>query len=199
MNIDFTKLNRLEEAARQQHAVLRDIEDRLNETRATFQRARSTLEINLDGQPRGPLKDVLRDWLDRGCRFPVPSLPNEQTPAGRRPDGTIDLGDRPNPWRPHLERLADLRDRVDSLEAERARAYGRWQELNAPLDRLRQFVREYGRKPQTTSVRLANEAVAPVAVPTMEAALGRAAAQSPSVAASSPPTGMLARLFGKGG
>lgn len=195
MNINFQKLNQLEESAKQARAVLLDIEDRRNEARDAFLRRKNRFLIDLDGSRLYPASDVVRDWLARGCRFPAPDLPDEKTPCGRHPNGSPDYALRPNPWRRQVAELADLKSRLDELEAEHARAEARWKALIAPLPALRDFAKRYGRKQPGMTARLANEAMPP---PSGGSDIDHAAqGYAPAAAASSaPPTGVMAAFKG---
>ncbi|HYE35381.1 hypothetical protein [Methylocaldum sp.] len=183
MQIDLAKLNRLEEAARQAHVVVMDVDTRRNEARAEYQRQRKRLELDLKETNNAFLadKEAIRAWLERGCLFPLP----------KTEDGY---------WQNPMNQVADLKARVDDLTAEHSRAQERWRALTDPLGALRDFAAQYGRRREKIGARLANEAVEPgYALPELSPAAGYPPAEGASAAASVPagprqPAGPIAAL-----
>jgi hypothetical protein len=186
MNINFSKLNRLEEASRQAHAVLLSVMERRDEARSDFYRRRDQLRRDSYSAPPD-VRALIHDWLDRGCPSKLPEFPATVQTVGWTTDGTTHHAESPSPWLSHVAAVADRKVQFGELEAEHRRVHQRWESLSACLPALRDFARQYGRRTPNQTARLANEATLPDA----GSDVGRAHAgyAPPEQAAAAAPTG----------
>lgn len=157
MQINFSKLSRIEESAKQAHAVLMSVSSRRDEARSDFYRRRDQLMRDSHSAPLS-VRDLIHDWLDRGCPPTLPEIPSIVRTVGWSTDGTVtNQAESPSPWHSHVTGLASLKSQLNELEAELCRVRQRWESLSACLPALRDFARQYGRRSTNPSVRLANE------------------------------------------
>jgi hypothetical protein len=194
MNINFSKLNRLEEASRQAHAVLLSVMERRDEARSDFYRRHDQLKRDTCSAPPD-VRARIHDWLDRGCPPKLPELPATVQTVGWTTDGTTHQTESPSPWLRHAAAVADLKARFGELDAEHRRVQQRWESLSACLPALRDFARQYGRRTPNQTARVANEATLPASGSDVDRA--HAGYAPPDQAAASAPTGGIFSFWRK--
>lgn len=151
MQINLQKLAAIEEAARQAHVVMADVNERHHEARKDLLRLKSHFLRELRRYD-GRLADQLEsNWT-----------------------ATPELFAGWNSEKFFVSSLAEInkaKNEFDRLTAEHRIAEARWQAKAACLPALREFARQYGHKhARTVTVVGAPESAAPVAVPAAPAA-----------------------------
>lgn len=131
MQIDLAKLQRLEAAAEDAGALLRNVEDRARDRRSEISQQKMIL---------------LHQWRGAPGHSIFPALVEEHGWSEARLTRAVDLSkfEHAASFLRSVREIEALQSEADRLGADRRLKQERWQKLSAPLPALREFAEKYG-------------------------------------------------------